>query len=236
MARRHGRNGAAGVAVATLGLVVASSWVVLGDTRATGGADGSTHDALSTPGTPVGGAPGGGQRGVPGGARGLPADPVAAPAHGASPRPDRDGQVTPAEVEHAADEERLDGEGLASGMAKLVRDLEFTPGQKEPPQQLVQPQPEPWKRDPSREGPPPAIEAIAPRRARAEGGDRISIRGRNLRVVQVMFGSAPARLLSARGTEVIVETPPGSAGPVTVAVTNDDGTWAVASEPFVYGE
>ncbi|MGA8890532.1 MAG: IPT/TIG domain-containing protein [Anaeromyxobacteraceae bacterium] len=121
-------------------------------------------------------------------------------------------------------------------MAKLVRDLEFSPGQKEPPQQLVHPQPEPWKRDPGREGPSPTIEAIVPRRARAAGGDRVSIRGRNLRVVQVMFGSAPARLLSARGNEVIVETPPGSAGAVAVAVTNDDGTWAVATDPFVYGE
>jgi hypothetical protein len=127
-------------------------------------------------------------------------------------------------------------ERVASDMAKLVRDLEFSPGLREPPQQLVQPQPEPWVRDPEREGPPPVIEAILPGHARVQGGGRVAIRGQNLRVVQVMFGTTPARLLAASGSEVIVETPPGATGPVTVAVTNDDGTWAIATEPFVYGD
>jgi hypothetical protein len=127
-------------------------------------------------------------------------------------------------------------ERVASDMAKLVRDLEFSPGLREPPQQLVQPQPEPWVRDPEREGPPPVIEAILPGHARVQGGGRVAIRGQTLRVVQVMFGTTPARLLAASGSEVIVETPPGATGPVTVAVTNDDGTWAIATEPFVYGD
>ena len=121
-------------------------------------------------------------------------------------------------------------------MAKLVRDLEYSPGLPEPVQQTVKPQPEPWRPDPIREGPPPVVEEVAPLRVRTAGGDRVTIRGKNLRVVQVMFGSAPARLLAAGGTLVSVEAPPSGAGPVTIAVTNDDGTWALAGTPILYAE
>ena len=51
-----------------------------------------------------------------------------------------------------------------------------------------------------------------------------------------MFGVTPARMLAASGTLVAVEAPPSGAGPVTVAVTNDDGTWALAGAPVVYAE
>ena len=125
---------------------------------------------------------------------------------------------------------------LVARMSKLVSDLEYSPGLPEPQQQTVAPQPEPWRPDPSRKGPPPIIDGVVARGVRAAGGDRVEIRGRNLRVVQVMFGTAPARLLAASGTLVAVEAPPAAAGPVTIAVTNDDGTWAVAPEPITYGD
>lgn len=125
---------------------------------------------------------------------------------------------------------------LAERMAKLIRDLEYTPGLPEPVQQTVQPQPEPWRADPEREGPSPVVEGVSPQTIRTAGGDRVTIRGRNLRVVQVMFGAAPGKLLEASGTEVAVEAPPSSAGPVTIAVTNEDGTWAIAAEPIAYAD
>lgn len=145
------------------------------------------------------------------------------PAHGTEPG----AEPETATVSPGADE-------LAAGLAKLVRDLEYTPGLPEPVQQAVNPQPEPWRGDPSREGPPPIIEALEPVRLRTAGGDRVTIRGRNLRVVQVMFGTSPARLLAASGTLVAVEAPPSEAGPVTIAVTNDDGTFALAETPVDY--
>jgi len=125
---------------------------------------------------------------------------------------------------------------LLVGMAKLLRDLEYSPGLPEPTQQAVVPPPEPWRGDPSREGPPPVIGEVAPLRLHIAGGDRVLIRGRNLRVVQVMFGNSPARLLSASGSLVAVESPPGRPGLVAIAVTNDDGTWAVAQVPVAYVE
>lgn len=244
MAAQRRRIGAWTIAFPALGLAAIAAWIVFGEpsrsTTAGGdrssGASGS-RAANAVDEGPIGGAPGRASRGgqvspdagaVGSSGTGLAEAAVSGPVHA--------GQLDPGGNEPGSDEERRERDRLASGMAKLASDLEWSPGLKEPPQQLVQPQPDPWKRDPSREGPSPTIEAIAPRRARAGGGDRISIRGRNLRVVQVMFGSAPARLLSARGNEVVVEAPPGSPGPVTVAVTNDDGTWAVAPDPFVYGE
>ena len=80
------------------------------------------------------------------------------------------------------------------------------------------------------------MEEVTPHLIRTAGGDRVTIRGRNLRVVQVMFGTVPARLLAATGTQVAVEAPASSAGPVTIALTNDDGTWALAEVPIVYEE
>lgn len=154
---------------------------------------------------------------------------------GAPPVPARDGTETVIDPV-PTDAERAEAEHLAASLRKLVSDLEYSPGLPEPSQQTVLPLPEPWRPDPGREGPPPVIEEVAPLRVRTGGGDRVTIRGRNLRVVEVMFGITPARLLAASGTLVAVEAPPSRAGPVTVAVTNDDGTWALAGAPVVYAE
>jgi hypothetical protein len=132
--------------------------------------------------------------------------------------------------------ERAEAERISFEMAKFVRDLEYTPGLGQPPVSVVRPYDEPWRPDPTREGPSPVVDAIEPLRGRTAGGDRVLIRGRNLRVVEVMFGTAPGRILAATGTLVTVAAPASTAGPVKIAVTNDDGTWAVAPEPFVYGE
>lgn len=161
----------------------------------------------------------------PGGARTAPVLPATADSPAA---PQREPAGSDADSDAATH--------LAERMAKLVRDLEYTPGLPEPVQQTVQPQPEPWRADPEREGPSPVVEGVSPPRIGTAGGDRVTIRGRNLRVVQVMFGSAPGKLLGASGNEVAVEAPPSPPGPVTIAVTNDDGTWALAPEPIAYAD
>lgn len=122
---------------------------------------------------------------------------------------------------------------LAESMQRLVRDLEWSPGLKEPPQEVVARPPDPWRPDPRAEAArSPAIEDIVP--ARAPHGSIVKIRGKNLRVTQVVFGQAPARIVGGSGEEVTVEVPPGAGGDVVVAVTNSDGKYALASGKFAY--
>jgi hypothetical protein len=155
---------------------------------------------------------------------------AAAPGSHSTREVEGHGEVAPTEAESR------EAERVASDMGRLVRDLEFSPGLREPPQQTVRPSPEPWRPDPAREGPSPVVESVEPRRGKVAGGDRVVVRGRNLRVVEVMFGQAAGKILSATGTTVAVETPPSSSGPVKVAVTNDDGTWAIVEGSFTFVE
>ncbi len=155
------------------------------------------------------------------------------PDHGTAEEA-RSGGVPGAGADPGGQGEEL--ERIMEGMRKLARDLEYTPGLREPLQQTVQPSPEPWRRDETREGPPPVVLSVTPERIRAAGGDRVTIRGRNLRVVGVMFGSAPGRLLAAGDEVVTVEAPPSPPGPVPVAITNEDGTWTIAPAPIVSGD
>ncbi|HET9555235.1 MAG TPA: IPT/TIG domain-containing protein [Anaeromyxobacteraceae bacterium] len=128
---------------------------------------------------------------------------------------------------------------LVVGMQKLARDLEYNAnaGLPEPPQQAVVAAPEPWRPEQGvddRQG--PVIDGLSPRGAPAAGGAQVTIRGRNLRPAQVMFGGAPARVVRVTGEAVVVVVAPrGAPGPVTVAVTNDDGTFALSPEPCTYG-
>jgi hypothetical protein len=87
---------------------------------------------------------------------------------------------------------------------------------------------------------PPVIEDVWPTKGPATGGDRVEIRGRNLRPSLVLFGSVPATVLGVRdegGTvTVTLQAPPARAGAarVYVVVTNPDGQYAVAGERFEY--
>ena len=151
-----------------------------------------------------------------------------APSGGSTP----DGASEP-----LTDDERAVEQPLADSMKRFVLDLEFNAGLPEPPQQNVVQPPAPWRPDPGDEGRPlPIIEEVEPRVGPASGGARVTIRGRNLRASQVMFGLAPARIIRAGPNAVTVEAPPASAGPVFIAVTNDDGSYAVAPAPFTYGK
>ena len=64
----------------------------------------------------------------------------------------------------------------------------------------------------------------------------MTLRGRYLRAAQVMFGTSPADIASAGPEAVTVVAPPAVTGPVVIALTNDDGSYAVASSPFTYGD
>jgi hypothetical protein len=166
----------------------------------------------------------------------VPGTPVDGRPAGTPQRPDGDQQTEP-KTDPLADAEREVAQPLAESMKRFVLDLEFNAGLPEPPQQNVVQPPAPWRPDPGAEGrPPPIIEEVEPRVGPASGGARVTIRGRNLRASQVMFGLAPARIIRAGPNAVTVEAPPASAGPVLVAVTNEDGSYAVAPAPFTYSK
>lgn len=159
-------------------------------------------------------------------------DPTPAPA-GAAPAPGD--TTTPVGPQGEAEQEAA--ERLAGEMRRLVQDLEFTPGLPEPKQQTVVPAPAPWQPAPEAgTAPPPVVDEVAPRRARTAGGTQVVLRGRHLRVAQVMFGTAAARITQASEAAVTVEVPPGRAGQVVIAVTNTDGTWVLAPQRFTYAD
>ena len=151
---------------------------------------------------------------------------AAVPTEGSTP----DGPGEP-----QTEEERAAAKELADSMKRFVMSLEFNAGLPEPPQGVVIRPPAPWRPDPAAEGrPPPVIEDVDPRVGPASGGTRVTIRGRNLRASQVMFGLAPAPIVIASPEAVTVLAPEAGAGPVTIAVTNDDGSYALAGVPFTY--
>jgi hypothetical protein len=129
---------------------------------------------------------------------------------------------------------RAAAERLAEKMQRLVRDLEYNAGLPEPPQQVVVAPPPAWTPAASAAGAPPVIEEVAPSHAPVAGGTTVTIRGKNLRPSQIMFGSEPARIVSASAEAVTVVAPPARAGQVAIALTNGDGTYDITRAPFSY--
>jgi hypothetical protein len=135
----------------------------------------------------------------------------------------------------ARDPERDAAEQLSGSFGRLARDLEYSRGLAEPLQQVVVPPPPPWTPDRSaRTAPPPVIDEVSPSQAPAAGGTAVTLRGRNLRALQVMFGPVPARIVGASADAVTVIAPPARAGEVAVALTNGDGSYDIAALPFTY--
>jgi hypothetical protein len=156
------------------------------------------------------------------------------PAAGATPS---DGVSSPSAAEDPAEADAASR--LMRSMARLVSDLEYNSnrGLKEPPQQAVAPFPEPWRPPAEAAGQPdPVIDQVTPLRATTRGGTKVVLRGRHLRAPQVMFGASPASVVSATDREVTVLAPPSPAGPVTIAVTNDDGTYALVGTAFTFAD
>jgi hypothetical protein len=130
-------------------------------------------------------------------------------------------------------EQEREAARLERRMKRFLSDLEYSPGQREPPQQVVGPIPPPWTPHPGMATlPEPVIEDVSPRAA-AEGA-YVRIRGRNLRASVVMFGDQPAQIVSDADDEVTVLAPPGGHGAVAIGVTNVDGTYAIVPEAFTY--
>jgi hypothetical protein len=116
-------------------------------------------------------------------------------------------------------------------------DLEFTADLPEPPQQSVAPAARTWAPPPdAEESAKPVIEDVWPDKGPASGGERVVIRGRNLKPAQVVFGLAPARIVGVSEAQdaLTVEAPAGSAGPAAVVVTNADGNYALSGGTFEY--
>lgn len=165
---------------------------------------------------------------VPGAGPGAPAP--------AQPPP---GPVEPPETAGAPADPAA-AKALVTSMKRLVSDLEYNAnrGLKEPPQQLVAPFPEPWRppAEAAADLPPPAIEQVTPARGPTRGGTKVTLRGRHLRDPQVMFGASPASVVRSTDREITVITPPSPPGPVTIAVTNGDGTYALAGTGFTFAD
>ncbi len=124
---------------------------------------------------------------------------------------------------------------ITASLQKLARDLEFTPGLREPIQQNVVAPPAPWTPSPDAEAAsPPVIDAISPRVARTPGGVVVTIRGRNLDAMQVLFGLSPAAIVSQAPDVLMVQAPPGLPGDAPIVVTNRDGNYVVAATTFQY--
>ncbi len=173
---------------------------------------------------------------------GLPAAEVpGTPPGGQAPAPGSgtalQAVAVPVAPEDLAEREQEAAGRLQEAMGRLVSDLEFTPGLREPLQQTVVKPPDPWT-PPADAGahPPPDIAEVSPGSAPAAGGVLVTIRGRNLRAPRVVFGSRPARVFGGGADFVTVEVPPARPGQVTIAVTNDDGSWALSGQPFTYLE
>ena len=168
---------------------------------------------------------------APGGALGALAD-AGAPSAAEEPAAAEGSDVDPdLEPERAAEVQ------FHQAMRRVVRDLEFNEGLPEPPQQAVAPAPPTWTPDPvAEQETPPVIDGVWPASAPAAGGIRVTIRGRFLHPVQVMFGQAPARIVAATPEAVTVLAPPARAGPVAIALTNQDGNFTVASAGFTYAD
>jgi hypothetical protein len=87
----------------------------------------------------------------------------------------------------------------------------------------------------SADAPAPVIEDVWPVKAAAAGGEKVVIRGKNLRTAQVLFGLAPARVVKESEESVTVEAPASSGGEkVGIVVANRDGHYAVAGASFEY--
>ncbi len=90
----------------------------------------------------------------------------------------------------------------------------------------------------------PVIEEIVPDRGKTDGGDTVEIRGKRFDYVggqakcTVTIGGAVAEIDHDRSSSYLltITTPPGTVGPKTVQVINEDGSMAQVVDGFYYGE
>jgi len=83
----------------------------------------------------------------------------------------------------------------------------------------------------------PVVTQVAPKKGPAAGGQRVQIKGKDLKgATAVSFGSAPATYsVNAAGTLITAVTPAGTPGTVDVVVTCPGGVSAVSpGDQFTY--
>ncbi|MFL5272062.1 MAG: IPT/TIG domain-containing protein [Anaeromyxobacteraceae bacterium] len=81
----------------------------------------------------------------------------------------------------------------------------------------------------------PQLANVSPPAGALEGGGEVLITGSGFTNVQVMFGRDPARVTSQSSNAITVLVPAGErAGPVSIVVTNRDGSYAVAAGAYAY--
>ena len=87
---------------------------------------------------------------------------------------------------------------------------------------------------------PPTITDISPSAGLIAGGTVVTITGSSLGCVTTTFGGTVATdSVAPTGTKVVVTSPPGTLGPVTVTITNpNNGTFAnaTATTSYTYGD
>jgi adhesin/invasin len=79
--------------------------------------------------------------------------------------------------------------------------------------------------------PAPSITNVSPSSGPYQGGTPITITGSNLANAAVDFGVAAGVVQSDNGTQIVVDSPVGTVGPVSLTVTTDGGT---AGTTFTY--
>lgn len=152
--------------------------------------------------------------------------------YAAEPRPAS--EAPPPAPRPAPGTEELFAAELQRRMAKAISDLEWSPGLPEPVQRNIAPAPEPWRPAPGAALPAPTIAGVSP--PAGKGGAVVRIRGGDFRSPRVMFGELPAEVVVRAPAELTVVAPAGGEGAVAIAVTNGDGTYAVAEGAFTYEE
>jgi IPT/TIG domain-containing protein len=83
--------------------------------------------------------------------------------------------------------------------------------------------------------PPPRLAGLSPTSGPAAGGTTVALAGAGFQPGAVAsFGGAPAAVVSASSSELVVRSPPHAAGPVEVVLVNPDGRLAALPGGFTY--
>ncbi|MGY1961789.1 IPT/TIG domain-containing protein [Nocardia gipuzkoensis] len=75
----------------------------------------------------------------------------------------------------------------------------------------------------------PTITSLSPNQGPTAGGNTVTITGANLaQTTTVRFGATPAAFTIISNTQIVTDTPPGTAGPTTLTITAPGGTSTAA--------
>jgi IPT/TIG domain-containing protein len=154
------------------------------------------------------------------GARALTASDSAQPSYGSAQGPSAPAQPSPSYDRPAP--ASYTGSQSASGSDQGS----FDAFSRTPPAPQLQADGTPMK---------PLLAQVSPPSGEPEGGNEVLITGSGFANAQVMFGGQLARITSQSSNAITVVAPEGASGrPVSVVVTNRDGSYAVAGAAYSY--